>query len=88
MSQAELADAIGISPRTLGKYEADKVEPKRPVVLSWALATGVPVEWLLYGVIPTNGPEGPEGHESSGNDVLNVTRTAEVVELHRAARAA
>ena len=48
--QDELADLIGISRRTVVNYEMAKHPPRRPVLLSWALATGVDIDWLLGGV--------------------------------------
>lgn len=47
--QAELAERIGISTRSVGKYESGAADPRRPTILSWAIATGVPVEWLTEG---------------------------------------
>lgn len=79
ISQGDLAERMGVARRTVGSYERDEVEPRKIVVNAWALATGVPVEWLLYGVVPQD-PDDP-GHVTSGSQALNATRTAEVVEL-------
>lgn len=81
ISQGELAEAMGVARRTVGSYERDEVEPRKIVVNAWALATGVPVEWLLHGVDPT-GPSG-DGvpHGTSGPQGLNGTRNAHVVAL-------
>lgn len=49
LSQYELGDAIGIAPRSVQNYERGNTTPKRPVLLSWALATGVPLSWLTEG---------------------------------------
>jgi transcriptional regulator with XRE-family HTH domain len=49
LEQPELADAIGIARSSLSAYENGHRTPRRPVLLSWALATGVPLEWLLNG---------------------------------------
>lgn len=57
-TQSAFADHIGVSARSLGKYERGEASPRRPVLLAWALATGVPVEWLLHGVAPTS-PDDP-----------------------------
>lgn len=46
MSQADLARATGISQRSVSSYENGTYSPRRPQVLSWALATGVQMDWL------------------------------------------
>lgn len=55
MTQKELADAVGISQRSVSAYESEGTS-KRPVLVSWALVTGVPVRWLTDGTIPPSGP--------------------------------
>ncbi|WP_366475729.1 helix-turn-helix transcriptional regulator [Demequina sp.] len=50
--QAEFARLIGIGATTLTRYEKGYSRPKPIVVKAWALATGVPLEWILYGVVP------------------------------------
>ena len=49
LEQPELADMIGIARSSLSAYENGHRIPRRPVLLSWALATGVPLEWLTDG---------------------------------------
>lgn len=49
LSQAELAEKIGISMSSVSRYEIDKTAPGRPVLLSWHLCTGVSLEWLVGG---------------------------------------
>lgn len=80
LTQAELADRIGVSENTIGNYETGQTTNLRRIVLKqWALATGVPVEWLQWGVTPTGGPDGPSGLGSDpssctshdGADLLN-----------------
>jgi len=56
--QAALAEAIGVSKNTIGNYERGAVTPRRPVLLSWALATGVPLVWLVDGESPRPQDEG------------------------------
>lgn len=54
LDQQEMADRIGISRRSVVNYEGGKHAPGRPVLLSMALATGVPLAWLMDG--STTGP--------------------------------
>lgn len=39
----------GISRRSISTYEMGDAKPKRPTLLSWALATGVSLDWLTSG---------------------------------------
>lgn len=57
LDQEPFAKRIGISKRSVVNYEKGHKTPNRPVLLSWALATGVPVEWLMYGT--DTGPDDP-----------------------------
>lgn len=66
MSQMELSELIGASKRTIGRYE-DGAEPKRPVVISWALATGVSLDWLETGELNEKTPS-PGGDGVSSNE--------------------
>ena len=46
LKQPEMATEIGIGHRSVINYEADLRTPPRPVLVSWALRTGVPLWWL------------------------------------------
>lgn len=47
LKQQELADLAGVSRASIENYEGDKRVPRRPVLLAWAMATGVALAWLL-----------------------------------------
>ena len=68
MGQQEMADEIGISRRSVSAYEGGGSIPKRPVLLSWALRTGVPLEWLRSGTAETPRPGGDGGLERARYD--------------------
>jgi len=61
MGQQEMADEIGISRRSVSAYECGGSTPRRPVLLSWALRTGVPLEWLRSGTTESPRPGGDGG---------------------------
>lgn len=59
LEQSELALRIGLGRATVGNYERGDSPIKRPALLSWALATGVPFEWLETGrEAVDSGPDG------------------------------
>ena len=45
----EFAATIGVSQKTVCNAEADAHATRKIVLNAWALATGVPVEWLRDG---------------------------------------
>lgn len=69
LSQAALADLIGVARNSIGNAETGTTTPRRITVNAWALATGVPVTWLLTGEEPA--PAGPDGGVSSPPSGLN-----------------
>lgn len=46
LSQSELQSLTGISRRTIVSYEGGGRAPRRPQLVAWAVATGVPLWWL------------------------------------------
>jgi transcriptional regulator with XRE-family HTH domain len=60
MKQIELANATGIARSSIVNYEGGKAEPRRPVLAAWAMATGVPLDWLR------DRPDGPNGTSDLG----------------------
>jgi transcriptional regulator with XRE-family HTH domain len=52
LEQAELADLMGVSRRTVVNYEAGRTTPRRPQLIAWAFATGVALDWLEGDVRP------------------------------------
>ena len=45
----EFAETIGVSQKTICNAEADAHTTRKIVLNAWAMATGVPVEWLRDG---------------------------------------
>ena len=76
MEKNELADATGISRNTIANYENLDWDRKRnPAYIKlWALATGMPYEWLM-GSVPGPGDGIPQQHRR--NDLS--TGFAEIV---------
>ncbi len=54
LQQAEMAELLGVAQTALSKWEADQRRPRDllDIVEKWARVTGVPREWLMWGVIP------------------------------------
>lgn len=65
LSQLQLAEAIDISRRSVGLYECGHLEPKRHVILAWALVTGVSGHWLLTG-------RQPRANENSFDTLIHI----------------
>lgn len=91
LSQAELAVRIGISRNTVGNHEIGVGErgPQRVVLLAWAAATGVPVEWLQTGAAPSDpgsGAQSASGRRVSDTELMQYR--SESSPLRRIGRAA
>lgn len=53
MGVQEMADQLGVSRATVGRWMHDKgAPPKRAYIIQWALATGVDAQWLETGKAP------------------------------------
>ena len=44
--QTALARELGVAKNTISNYERGAVAPRRSVVMAWAMATGVDLDWL------------------------------------------
>ncbi|WP_058234102.1 helix-turn-helix domain-containing protein [Devriesea agamarum] len=49
LDQSAMAIRLGVSRGTVSNAERGAVEPRRTVVLAWALVTGVSLHWLETG---------------------------------------
>lgn len=58
LTTREFADKIGVSHGTVSNAEGDHRSVRKITMNAWALATGVPVEWLEHGTLPGDGPDG------------------------------
>ena len=59
LEQAQLGELMAYSRQAISSAERGVTTPRRIVLRAWAMATGVPVEWLETGEAPPAGPEGP-----------------------------
>jgi transcriptional regulator with XRE-family HTH domain len=46
LEQGDLATELGVSRATISNYERGLVKPRKPVLVAWALRTGVALDWL------------------------------------------
>lgn len=59
LTQEELAEEIGVSPRTISRYESGSITNVRKIVLNqWALRCGVNADWLRWGRLAPGGEIG------------------------------
>lgn len=68
-SREQLADAMEVSRNTVYNAEAGRTHPRKLVLNAWALATGVPVSWLLTGEPPADHPGPTSGLGIIGPEV-------------------
>lgn len=47
MTQEQIAHELGISVKSVRRYEDDTHTPKRQTVIAWANITDVPLAWLI-----------------------------------------
>lgn len=65
LDQGPFAEQLGVSRGTVSNYERSTTEHYKPIVLrAWALATGVPLEWIETGQGPSSGPTPPDDGEA------------------------
>lgn len=80
LTQAQLAELIGVSQRTVARAEesTDDHLPKRPVMVAWALGTAVPLAWLESGSSPSpnGGPGGALPHLDSNQEPFGLRLAA------------
>lgn len=80
-SQGQLAAAIGVSPNTIGNAETAKVEVRKIVLNAWAMACGVPVDWIRTGEPPANRPDPSSGLGIIRHDRQPLSQQTNVVDL-------
>ena len=69
--QASLAETIGVTRASVSAYETGRVARPRKIVLNaWAMATGVPVQWIETGTVPGSGDDGSPDHEAGASEKL------------------
>ena len=59
LKQEELAELMGCGRTVVSNAEKGKGPVRKIVLNAWALATGVPVNWLEHGIGPMLPPENP-----------------------------
>ena len=60
LDQGPFADNIGVSRGTVSNYERGSRTHKKSVLMTWAMGSGVPLEWLMTGEqgTPDHTPQG------------------------------
>lgn len=57
LTAQQIADAIGISRKSVTNYETGATHPLRPILAAWAEVTGTYIEWLEEGVVTCRNPQ-------------------------------
>lgn len=66
----DMAEALDVSRGTIGNYRSGRTEPSKLQIKEWAVRTGAPVEWLLFGAEP-NMPTEPNQRTSDYKAVVS-----------------
>gem|GEM_PF-1356078 len=53
---SEMAEALGVNRMTVSRWLSGAVEPKLSVLRRWAMRAGVPLEWIVTGVLNDKTP--------------------------------
>lgn len=62
LSATSMSVQLGMHRNTVNNYLSGKTDPDRRTLIAWAMATGVPLAWLLTGNAESPRPgEGPDG---------------------------
>lgn len=59
VSGGDMAEYLGVSPRTIGNYTSGKTVPALGLRRLWATRTGVPLKWIEDGTLD-EAPPGPD----------------------------
>lgn len=49
LDRQAFAEKIGVHRDSVAAYESERTRPRLPVITTWAMATGVDVQWLKTG---------------------------------------
>lgn len=60
-SVAQIAADLDVHRNTVSNYLSGRIVPDRRSRLAWAMATGVPAQWLETGELPADGGGGDDG---------------------------
>jgi len=69
IDQVTMAASLGVARPTVSNYERGFTTPRRAIIVAWAMATGVDVEWLEKGDVAAPHPVGPAGIEPTTSTV-------------------
>lgn len=92
LDQGQLAERLGVARSTVARMEQGKTtHVKRPVLLAWAFATGVDLQWLETGEAPSPDGDGASTVRHQGLEPrtrwfeASAGQDADVIEFRQAA---
>lgn len=77
----EMAEYLGVTRTTISNYINGHTDPKKQTLRLWAMKTGVPLEWIETGELPTN-PDNGGGNTVTApyqRPIRNLTTVLELV---------
>ena len=66
ISVGDMAERFGVSRNTVGAWLNGRNTPGPLALRAWSQETGVPVEWLRWGVVAPDSPKGVDGTDEQG----------------------
>jgi transcriptional regulator with XRE-family HTH domain len=77
LDQVQFAHEIGCSRATVSNYERGAKAHTKSVLMTWAMRSGVPLEWLLNGQeAPPSSTPGTHPSRENANRVLRLAPAA------------
>ena len=67
LNSYDFAEKVGVSQKSINNAESGRTKPRKILLNAWALATGVPLEWLETGTVSRPNPEGGERARQDSN---------------------
>ena len=67
LSQDRMASKFEVNRATISQWEQGVRVPRAAYLMSWALITGVPLDWLRFGNYPDPGTDGSDGTPVKGS---------------------
>ena len=80
LDQTQIGEQIGVSRVSVSSWECGRIEPKPVILMAWAMATGVDLDWLIGDDGQQFVPQAPLSTIAAANDKRPATRVTSRVD--------